>query len=253
MGQISYVPKYNKYGKSGWFSESQRHSLARQGIKTGRTSSTLNFCKVNYYLPKLVHSNIPYASEVSFFANPNNASIITASRKFLGKGWYLYRVGDYVKKSRDGGLLVTFIKEKYPNYEGVSLFSETSYHSPLNEPEKITNYGTHNYNLQYSHYIPIGNYKLEQPVKNELKKGFGKEINNVEMLKWDYIVLDWKPEENTTKLFIRHKQSTPFDKGQGGKVLYESREYDISEKDKAIKDFKDYVRKFQVGHPEGKW
>lgn len=34
MGRISYVPKYNKYGKSGWYNESQRHSLARQGIKT---------------------------------------------------------------------------------------------------------------------------------------------------------------------------------------------------------------------------
>ena len=29
----------NRYKKSGWFNESQRHSLARQGIKTGRKKS----------------------------------------------------------------------------------------------------------------------------------------------------------------------------------------------------------------------
>jgi len=46
------MSKYNtrqKYGM-GWFKESERHSLARRGIKTGRKSSALqvNLCKVDY-------------------------------------------------------------------------------------------------------------------------------------------------------------------------------------------------------------
>jgi hypothetical protein len=178
--------------------------------------------------------DVPFADEVQFYANPETKEIIHKHTEFLGKGWYaIYVNGKLVKKSRD-----TYFKVP-SGFKEVSLFSETSYHSKLGRKGKITRYGTHNYNIQFSNYKPIGKYKLISPVKTQLKSKFAKPISSVELQKWNFMALNWKPEGDKIKLFIEHSVHTPFDK----KEIYKSKEYDISEKKQAIQDFRDYVEK----------
>lgn len=54
------MKKYNKYRTSGWYNESQRHSLARQGVKTGRKdySRDISLSGVTYE-PITVGTEIP--------------------------------------------------------------------------------------------------------------------------------------------------------------------------------------------------
>lgn len=187
-----------------------------------------------------VKSNIPYSNEVSIFANPNTKEIMWIKRDYLGKGWYATTInGKLVDKSRNVGSSYKYVPE---GYKEISLFSEMNYHSPLGQKEsgKITRYGTHDYTLQYSDYKPLGKYKFQSPLKTGRKDEFGKVKNEVELQKWNYIVLNWIPEKEGTKLQITHKTSTPYGEE---KEIYKSKIYNISEKDKAVKDFREYVAK----------
>ena len=176
--------------------------------------------------------------EVKTFANPQTKEIMSIKREYLGKGWYAtYIDGKLVDKSRNVGSSYSYVPQ---GYKEISLFSEMSYHSGLNKKEKgkITNYGTEDYTLQYSDYKPLGEYKLESSLRTNKKDEYGQIKNKVELQKWNYIVLNWIPEGNTTKLQIKHKVSDPYG---NEKEVYKSKVYDISERKQAIKDFRKYV------------
>lgn len=183
--------------------------------------------------------NIPYADEVSFYANPKTKEIVHFRTKFLGKGWYaIYKNNKLVKKTRNPSYTVP------SNFKKVSLFTEMSFHSSLSKTKKggrggFGNYGTKDYTLDFSSYNPLGKYKLKSPVKSQLKNQFGKEVSSVQLQKWNYIALNWIPEDDKIKLQIQHSKHTPFKK----KKVYESKKYDMKDKKQAIKDFKKYVSK----------
>lgn len=184
---------------------------------------------------------IPYADETRFYASKRNRKIVPVNVTSKGKGWYEYQVGPYTGKSRRRSTYLNVLSKYYPDYKRVSLFSETSYHSGYDEKGKITNYGTSDYNLQYSSYKSLGRYALIRPVKTQRKSMFGKEINYINLLEWNCIVIDWIPEKNI-KLQIKHTVHTPFG---DEKTVYKSKIYSILRKDDAIRDFKEYVRKQQ--------
>jgi hypothetical protein len=189
---------------------------------------------------KMEETNIPYGSEVTFYANERSKRIIIVRSVYSKKGWSRCIVGDHTKNTRNPTSYIrSTLNQYYPGYKQISLFSETNYHSSKSKGEngKITNYGTHDYNLQYSSYSPMGNFRLEQPIKSEYKQKFGKIMRRVNLLRWNYIVLAWIPDDQI-KLQIRHSIHTPFD---DKKTIYKSKIYKLSEKDKAIRDFKKYV------------
>jgi hypothetical protein len=187
-----------------------------------------------------IEKEIPYEDKVKTFANPYTKEVMWVKREYLGKGWYAtYVNGKLVDKSRNVKSSYEYVPE---NFKEVSLFSEMSYHSGLRDKGKITKYGMEDYTLQYSDYKPIGEYKLQSPLKTSQKDEFGEVKNKVEFQKWNYVVLNWKPEGNKTKLQIVHKTSTPYGEK---KEIYKSKEYDISERKEAIKDFRNYVAKIK--------
>ena len=180
-------------------------------------------------------SDIPYADDVTFYANKDKKSIITVQRTPLNQGWYMVRVGEHSKKSRDTNI-IPMLRNYYPNYVRISLFAETSYHSKTgDETGKITKYGTNDYTLQYSSYKPLEKYKLEQPIKTQTKENFGKVLHEVELSEWTYFVLNWIPEE-PIKFQIEHSISTPFDEEN----IFKSKIY--TDKEEAITEFKKYVK-----------
>lgn len=184
------------------------------------------------------YGDIPFASEVQFYADPKTKEIIHFQTKFLGKGWYaVYKNGKLVEKTRNPTYNIP------ENYKKVSLFSETSYHSSFGKKPRIRKYGTEDYTLQYSKYSPLGKYKLKSPVKTELKNKFAKPIKQVELQKWNFIALNWIPEDDGIKLQIQHTKSTPFDDVYNKKRIYQSKKYTMKEKKQAIKDFREYVKK----------
>ena len=133
--------------------------------------------------------NVPYASEVRFYADPKTKEIIHFQTKWLGKGWYaIYKNGKLVEKTRNPTYKVP------KNYKKVSLFSETSYHSSLGKKPRITKYGMEDYTLQFSKYKPLGVYKLQSPIKTELKSKFGKPIKKVKLQKYYFVDIEKKGE-----------------------------------------------------------
>ena len=190
--------------------------------------------------------SVPYASGVSFYGNPKTKQIIYTQTEYRGKGWYAITVGEHTKTTRDKSDVFDMLSQYYPNYKELSLFSETSYHSSLGQSKvgKISKYGTEDYTLDYSSYVPVGKYQLKKPVKTEHKKGFGKEIKSVELQKWNYVVIHWTPvADDKVELQVRHTVSIPFKKESITK--YKSRKYKEAEKDLAIADFKRYVEKIR--------
>lgn len=186
----------------------------------------------------------PYTDDTLFYASKRTRKIVPVNVIRKGKGWYEYHVGPYTGKSREHGTYLNVLSKYYPDYKSVSLFSETSYHSGYDKKGRITSYGTHDYTLDYSSYKSLGRYTLIRPVRTQRKSMCGKTINYIDLLEWNYIVIDWIPEKNI-KLQIKHTVHTPFD---DKKTIYKSKKYKMSEKDDAIRDFKEYVRK-QQGQP----
>jgi hypothetical protein len=184
----------------------------------------------------------PYSDTVRFYADKKNKKMITAEKTYWGKGWYEIRVGDETIKKRTNSPdyeMENLLREKYPNYnEKASLFSEMSYHSSYTQGKsnKIDNYGTSDYTLDYSSYEPIETYELEQPVLTTSKKDFGEKRNKVTTQKWKYVVLDKRPNEE--KYTLRHTESTPFESEK--KEIYKKT---YSDKSEAIKGFNEYVKR----------
>jgi len=179
----------------------------------------------------------PYEEEVKTYANPETKRVMWIKRKYLGKGWYAtYVDGELVDTSRNVGSSSSYVPE---GYKEVSLFSEMSYHSGMSHKGKIDNYGTSNYTLQYSDYKPIGKYKINSPLKTQQKDEFGKLKEDVEFQEWNYAVLEKNSDD---KFQFKHQFSNPY--GQK-KIVYTSKEYDAKSKNKAIKDFRNYVAKIK--------
>jgi len=182
----------------------------------------------------------PWSDRVIFYADKRNKKIVPIYNEYMGKGWWKHTVGEYSQTTRSKDYH-PLLRKHYPSFKDpVSLFTETSYHSSYpDEQGQITNYGTNDYNLQYSSYKPIGTFNLVTPIRTQTQSAFGNIIDTVPMQEWNYIVLDWIPSD-PIQLQIQHQKSTPFgDK----KEIYKSKKYPISQKDKAIQDFMEYVRR----------
>jgi len=189
------------------------------------------------------HQNIflstPYVSEVSFYAHPTNRKTIIVQEKYIGKGWYAVRIGNDIFKTRQPKHIINEqLSKKYPEYKKVSFFWTTSYSA--GGKTGFGKYGLKDYTIDYIKKTKTGKtFFLQQPIKTETKKHFGKEINKINETITDYVVLDWKPEGKTEKLFIKHIRYTPFKE----EIIYKSKEYPLKEKKKAIQDFRKYVSK----------
>lgn len=188
---------------------------------------------------------IPYASKVRFYADHADKTIIHTHTEYVGKGWRDVRVGNHHEKTRrgEGSIKYNLMDKYYPKHDDeLSLFSETSYHSSLNQGTagKIDTYGTHEYNKDFSVYKDAGEYELLQPVKTESPKEFAKVINKVNLQKWRYVVLNWKPDGNDVLLFVKDTIHDPIRDTE--KVLFKSKEFPLADKNKAIDIFNKRVK-----------
>jgi len=217
--------------------DSRTHSLSARGIKKPQ--------RMNPQIRERNIANIPYADKVRFYANPENEKIIVVQTNDLGKGWYEHRVGEHVRKSRSRLTDEELLNQFYPNYTKISLFTETSFHSNIFEKKsKIRNYGTKDYTLSFSTFKPIGEFRLQQPVRTQRKDKFGKVVNKLVLQEWNYVVLNWIPDDKI-KLQIEHTISNPFTKSGEEKIIFKSKIYKLEDKKQAISDFKNYVAKIQ--------
>lgn len=215
----------------------QFNELLKEAEETPVAEPMKNYGKASF--------EIPYASEVEFYSNPKDHKTITIQQKYVGKGWYELTFGEdngfRTIKTRNPSLeRAENLRDFYPTYEPVSFFWDTSFHSSKNG---FGNYGTHDYNMDFTQRTKSGKeFLLEQPVKTEKKNQFGKIIKKIPEQTIDYVALDWRPEGDTEKLFITHSQHTPF----GKKEVFKSKEHDVKDKKEAIKHFKEYVEKIKV-------
>ena len=187
-------------------------------------------------------NEIPYADKVRFYANRDTKKLITSEVKDIGKGWCQVRVGKIVEKQRGVCSPSNILESKYPKYKEVSTFTELSYHKP--KSGKIENYGTNKYNLGYSKLKPIDKpYTLESPVKSTEKNRFGKIVNKVQFHQWEDVTLDWRPDGDSKKLFVKHRIANPLT-GEN-KVIFKSQEFNVKDSNSAIKLFKSRVNKIK--------
>lgn len=186
--------------------------------------------------------NVPYSDKVHFYANHKDKTIITAKTKYVGKGWYDVRVGNHFEKTRhgEGSLHWKLMRENYPGHDNeISLFSELSYHSSLGQSKagKVGNYGTNDYNKDFSVYKKIARYKLLQPVKTQVKTKFGKEIDKVTVHQWRYIVIDWIPKGRDKPVTLQIKDTVHNPLTDKEETLFKSKEIPLSKKQEAFKLF----------------
>lgn len=176
-------------------------------------------------------TNIPYASHVEYYKQNGN-KLATQQIIYKGRGWYDVVVnGKSIGKTRKP---ISLTSDK------VSLFRQTSYHS--GRPGKISRYGTHDYNLEYTQDKKIGDYELGSPVLSEKKRSFGKVLRKAPKLESKYVALNWRPEGSTVRLYVERKRVD--DKGVYHPE-YRSREYSLNEKALAKKEFYDQVNKIK--------
>jgi hypothetical protein len=191
---------------------------------------------------------IPYSSEVKKYINPKTKKIITSEIIDSGKGWYTIRVGS--KQSTIRGYhnrqseINKLLKMHYPNYQSVSLFSETSCHSALTKGEvgKVGRYGTSPYTLDFSAYKPIGKYKLEQPVRTESSREFGQVLDEVQINQWRYVVIDWIPQGQNKPILLQVKDTIHDPITGKEQVLFKSKKFKESELNKVKRIFYDRVK-----------
>ena len=189
---------------------------------------------------KCVASTSQWSDKVRFYANKNNHTLITSEKEPIGKGWCKVRVGKFVEKQRGECNVSKALYQHYPDYKEVSTFTEDSYLAP--KSGKVSSYGTHNYNLEYSNLKPIDSaYKVLDDIKSTNKSKFGKPLKQVQFHEWEYIVLNWKPEGDKIKLQVSHSISNPLTGEK--KTIYESQEYDESDSKAAIQKFNEVVNK----------
>ena len=201
-------------------------------------------CKTNEvnFEGKCKTINPQYSDKVRFYANKKEHALITSETTTLGKGWCEVRVGKFSEKQRGSCDVSRVLNNHYPEYKEVSVFTEDSYHTP--ESGKVTNYGTHKYNLQFSKLKSINSpYNVLDPIKSTKKSRFGKPLKKVQFHEWEYVVLNWKPEGDKIKLQVKHSIDNPLTGEK--KVIYESPEYNESDSESAIKKFNEVVEKIK--------
>lgn len=191
---------------------------------------------------------IPYASKVKKYVNPKTKKIITSEVKDSGKGWFTIRVGSRQSRVRGynniGMERRNLLDRYYPEYQPISLFSETSYHSSLSQGNqgKIGTYGTEKYTLDFSTYKPIGKFKLEQPVKTESPQQFGKVLDEVQINQWRYVVIDWIPQGRGKPVLLQVKDTIDNPITGEKRTLYKSKKFKESELNKVKRIFNERVR-----------
>ena len=178
-------------------------------------------------------NKIPYADEVSFYGNQKLKKLIYTKVRDKGKGWAEVQVGSVKKVTRNTPIneIKNILREKYPNFQDVSLFSSLNYHAPV--PNKITKYGSAKYMIQHSKLKKIGVYELEQPVKSGRKKSFGKVVKKVPLYDWDYSVINWSGSD--PNLELSRKIISPFG---NEKLMFSSGKVPKSRSDQLIKQLK---------------
>ena len=187
------------------------------------------------------YRNVPYEDTAKVFINKKNKTAIVGYIRSLGKGWCETTLGNLKMKFREP-CNIKSILSSYPNYEEVSTFTSLSYHKPISN--KISKYGTHRYNLQYSQLKDIDSpYKLLNPLKTSEKKRFGKIIDKIKFKEWEYVVIDWKPSDGSEKLWVKHSVENPLT-GEHN-IISESEKFDVKDADKVIKIFKDKVNEIR--------
>jgi len=197
-------------------------------------------CKSNEIISegKCVVHTPEYSDKVRFYRNEKSKVLITSKTEYLGKGWCESRVGRFSEKQRGKCDVSGLLNKHYPGYKEVSVFTEDSYHKP--KSGKITNYGTKKYNLEFSKLKPINSpYEVSDNILSTSKDKFGKPLKKIQFHEWENKVLNWRPEGNSTKLWVKHSISNPLT-GED-KVIYKSEEYDEKDADQVIKLFKDKV------------
>jgi len=183
-----------------------------------------------------------YAGKVRVFANPMDKTAITTSASDSGKGWSRVRVGNKEIQTRKGvgEARAELLQKYYPNYtKELSTFTPLGYHSGLSHRGKIHNYGTHKYTLEYSKYAKVGEVKLLQPVKTERKERFAKVTNRMPIYAERYVVLNWRPEGNTTKLWVEVIEENGLT-GEKKKIV-KTKEFDVKDSNRAISAFRQEV------------
>ncbi|MEK6881279.1 MAG: hypothetical protein AABY22_16780 [Nanoarchaeota archaeon] len=181
---------------------------------------------------------IPEYSKTKFFISPSKNEIITGNKIDLGRNICIVRIGEYATKERkcDIGRLKSIY---YPEHKEISLFDEMSYHGAKSQGEgKITNYGTKDYNLQYTKLTPKIKAKFTNPVKTETKTQFFKEISEIDLNQKDYVVLNWIPKNDKILLQVKQTRESPMGEKEN---VFESKEFNLSNKEEAIKIFKERV------------
>lgn len=188
-----------------------------------------------------------------YYINKRTREIITSEVQSTGNGWYNVRVGEYISKIRGSpntfdilsivNEIKKILKEKYPNYEETSLFSDLSYHSALvqGKQDKITNYGMKKYCKDFSTYRPLGEFKFNNPVKSHSPENYGEHIEKATLHKWRYVVIEWKPVSNGTQIRVEDSIKDPINNKE--KVLYKSKWYPESKYEKVYEIFLDRVEK----------
>jgi hypothetical protein len=190
---------------------------------------------------------IPYASEVRKYVNPQTKTIITSDVKDKGKGWFTVRVGSRQSTVRGYNRIESerekLLQKHYPNYDPVSLFSETSYHSSLTQGNqgKVTSYGTEPYTKQFSAFKPIDTFRFEQPVKTESPQNFGDVLEEVQINQWRYVVIDWIPQGIGKSVLLQVRDTIDNPLTGEKRVLFKSKKFKESEKDKVYKIFNQRV------------
>ena len=189
------------------------------------------------------NKGVPYMSKCSFYKI--GTTIVPVVKELVGKGWWTVCVGKYKGKVRDDWraeqLISKMLHAFYPGAsEKVSLFQSLSYHR--GESGKVSKYGLKPYNLQFTRRIPQKRYTLASPIKSELKAKFGEVVKSVELYKWIFVVLNWRPmgKGKPVKLYVERKVMLPNDKEE---VLFKSKEFDEKDAKKAIAIFQEEVEK----------
>ena len=197
---------------------------------------------------KLTDNQLPYADKVTIYVNQGTGEAVPVWVVDRRTGWLDVYVGEYMAKARPNDTHVVrkeLLSKYYPEFtDEISTFDDLSFHSYLAQgrAEKIGNYGTHDYNLDFFAYELVDEYKLVVPINSTRPKKFGEKLKKVRALIWHYIVLDWIPSEPTIRLQIKYKKEYPDGTEEN---IYTSRRYSIREKSKAISEFKQIVREFK--------
>jgi hypothetical protein len=175
---------------------------------------------------------------VEYYVNPDTQQILPRWSQKIGRYWYT-NLGEHLIK---GQYVDDETQERlYPGFtERVDSFSLARSTDNKERKRRIDNYGTRDYTLQWSDYVPVGVFSLIFPIKSD-----GKTIYNMTLFNWNYIVLEWLndlSENDVTRFQVVHKIVPPFGLERNmGKILYQSRIYEPHEKKLAIADFRRVV------------